>query len=121
MTRTVGSTGRNKERLWKALRKEYGEDFDPIVEMSGNSMFLQGIANNAKAEYRERPELNELKDKAVEAVQTANGQWKEVAPYLAAKYQTVTLEGPEDENGIPTAVTITLIKANNDESSPTDQ
>jgi len=117
MTRTVGSTGRNKERLWKALRKEYGEDFDPIVEMSGNSMFLQGIANNAKAEYRERPELNELKDKAVEAVQTANAQWKEVAPYLAAKYQTVTLEGPEDENGIPSAFTLNFVNATHEPAS----
>jgi hypothetical protein len=41
MARTKGSMGRSRERLLKALQSEWGEDFDPVMQMARNAMRMQ--------------------------------------------------------------------------------
>lgn len=62
-----------KDRLWKALKKEYGEDFEPIVKMAEI-----GMDDNNDVETRLRA-------------------WKEISPYLYPKLKQVEISGNEDQ------------------------
>ena len=41
MARPMGSTNKNKDRLWKALKAEYGDDFD-LDKWADNFSDLEG-------------------------------------------------------------------------------
>jgi len=41
MARIKGSMTRSRERLLKALQAEWGDDFDPVMQMARNAMALQ--------------------------------------------------------------------------------
>ena len=85
MARTVGSTNKNKDRLWKALKAEYGEEFDPIMRM---------------AEIAANPENDDaLKLSA----------WKEVAQYVYPKLKAVEVSQGEGEDGQIKAWTINIV------------
>lgn len=69
MARTPGSQNKNKDRLWKALKAEYGDDFDPIMKMAG-------IASN---------------DENDDALKLS--AWKEIAQYVYPKLKAVEITG----------------------------
>ena len=77
--RPQGAQNKAKERLFKALAKEYGDDFDPILLMAKNASYLQGIANKA---------MDSGVD-ATEACQDANKEWEKIAPFVQAKMKQV--------------------------------
>lgn len=127
----TGALNKSKERLWKALRKEYGDDFDPIVEMSSNALFLQYVADEYQAGFKLLYEsldgaiesvgdevFQKVRERAVDGTNEAIEAWNKVAPYLAAKYQAIVFQGPEDDEGNPTTVTIQVVKAHHAELSP---
>ena len=72
MARTVGSTNKNKDRLWKALKAEYGDDFDPIMKMAE-------IASN------------DDNDDALKL-----NAWKEIAQYVYPKLKAIEISGDEE-------------------------
>jgi len=72
MARTVGSTNKNKDRLWKALKAEYGDDFDPIMKMAA-------IASD------------DSNDDALKL-----NAWKEIAQYVYPKLKAIEVSGNED-------------------------
>ena len=86
MARTLGSQNKNKDRLWKALRAEYGDDFDPIMKMAA----IASDDNNDDA----------LKLTA----------WKEIAQYVYPKLKSIEVSMGEDEDGQPKAWTINIVK-----------
>ena len=95
MARTVGSTNKNKDRLWKALKAEYGEDFDPIMKMAENCDTLQKIADahrdGAITEDKAEAGNVELID-ATSSAQAANAAWEKIAPYVEPKLTATTMD-----------------------------
>ena len=82
----VGSHNKAKERLFKALVLEYGEDFDPVLQMAKNAMCLQGRSD---ALIEAQPEDTDLPRDVITAIQDANKEWEKVAPYVQAKMKQV--------------------------------
>ena len=81
----LGSPNKNKERLWKVLRAEYGDDFDPIMKMAE-------IATNDENEPALRLQ-----------------GWKEIAQYVYPKLKAVEVTQGMDEDGETKAWTINII------------
>lgn len=85
--RRSNHTNKTKDRLWKALQKEYGEKFEPILKMAEIGM-------------------DDKND-----VETRLRAWKEIAPYLYPKLKQVEVTGNED-NPLRTKVVLEVVDPN---------
>lgn len=83
MARPKGSMTRSKERLLKALQKEYGEEFEPVMQMARNAHQIQKIVDEMVAATMDFEELLQLLTQAINA-------WDRIA-----KYTTPTLKAVE--------------------------
>lgn len=83
--RTLGALNKSKDRLLKALKAEYGEEFDPIMKMAE-------IASNDENEPALRLQ-----------------GWKEVAQYVYPKLKAIEVTQGTDEDGETKAWTINII------------
>lgn len=110
MPSRAGSPNRNKQRLLKALQKEYGDDFEPVMKMAGNASFLQGIADEYQGAHSYEEELTDgdpkegsgpgilsaIKDKAIAASKEANAEWDRIAKYTTPQLKAVEITGDVD-------------------------
>ena len=94
MARSVGQTSKNKDRLWKALRAEYGENFDPIIQMAKNCSRLQIDLDKMYADGKEILEDDEHVDtiSRVKLSEITNNSWDKVAAYVQPKLKAVEVE-----------------------------
>lgn len=108
MPSRAGSPNRSKQRLLKALQKEYGDDFEPVMKMAGNADFLQGIADEHQGNYKgidddlaplpgEKEETSEdIQAKAIAASKEANAEWDRIAKYTTPQLKAVEITGDVD-------------------------
>ena len=103
MTRPVGTPNKNKQFLVNRLKEMYGDDFEPVMQMSKNAFFLHQMADEAQARVEELKaaeviDLEEIKTAMTEArtiSREANSEWDRVAKYVTPqlKAQEVTFPG----------------------------
>ena len=74
MPRPEGSPNRNKSFLLNRLKKMYGDDFHPIMNMAENAVKLQKAAD-------QEPEANNFK--------AALEGWEKIAQYVEPKLKAV--------------------------------
>lgn len=119
MPSRAGSPNKNKQRLLKTLQAEYGEDFNPIMEMAKNASRLQDIADDF---YKDDETLIETSDiegghiKVTDKISTAviaTNAWGRIAEYVTPKLKSVEIIPGEDEEGKPLTWTINVVKPNN--------
>ena len=98
MARTFGSTNKNKDRLFKALRKEYGEDFDPILVMAKNSHEMQ-LTLDAFMTQDDDTEIVDCEGEvttarllAMKMIPEVNKEWSRIAEYVTPKLKAVEVE-----------------------------
>ena len=96
MPSRAGSTNKNKQALIAALRAKYGKGFDPVMKMAEHAMKL-----SESAEATEDPNDNKM----------ALDGWEKVAGYVTPKLKAIEVTGPDDENGLPTAIKIEIVKS----------
>lgn len=105
MPSRAGSPNKNKQRLLKALQAEYGDNFNPIMEMAKNASRLQAIADT---HYDEKTvDESEIQNSAVIA-QTA---WGKIAEYVAPKLKSIEISPGTDDDDNVLEWTINVIKA----------
>ena len=85
------------------LRDQYGKDFEPVMSMSANALFLQKVADEAQAKLDElkgadRIDLEANKSAraaAIDAAKEANKEWDRVAKYTTPQLKAVENTFPE--------------------------
>jgi hypothetical protein len=101
MASRAGSLNKNKERLLNALKKEYGEDFEPVMQMAKNASRLQKIADDL---YESKDVLIEesaisgdvkVTDKITTAV-IAQSAWGKVAKFTTPELKAIEISGALD-------------------------
>ena len=98
MARPVGSTNKNKDRLWKALKAEYGDDFDPLLTIAKNANVLQDAVNLSLEHYEDASE-DEKKEAvllAFKLIPEVNKEWYRVAEFITPKLKAVEVSGSDD-------------------------
>jgi hypothetical protein len=90
MARTVGSMGRSRERLLKALQAEWGDDFDPVMQMARNAMAMQRHIESVIGSHENPVSLYS------EAVDT----WGKIAKFTNAQPKAVEVTQIRDERTI---------------------
>jgi len=75
--RPEGAPNKNKERLLNTLRKEYGADFEPVMEMARHA-----VAINKEVETGAETHKN-----AIDA-------WDKIAKYTTPQLKAVEVSGP---------------------------
>tara|TARA_Y100000310_G_C20350346_1_gene654033 strand:- start:254 stop:616 length:363 start_codon:yes stop_codon:yes gene_type:complete len=81
----------------------YGDDFEPVMQMSKNAFFLQGIADEAQAKVAELKaaevvDLEEIKKAMNEArtlLKEVNSEWDRVAKYVTPQLKAQEVTFPE--------------------------
>lgn len=88
----TGSMNKNKERLFNALRKEYGDDFDPVMRMAQNAHLLQEIADDLCTNDKVLIDgsTGESINKS-QALVTAQSAWEKIAVYVQPKLKQVEI------------------------------
>ena len=85
--RAKGTPNKNKQRLMNALQAEYGEEFNPIMEMAAVAVRLKTEIDiptkDSTASLRER--LND-----------SLNAWDKIANYTEAKMRSVEISGDLD-------------------------
>lgn len=106
----AGSPNKNKQRLLKALQAEYGEDFNPIMEMARNSSRLQIQLDEMYKQDKET--LIEQTDvlSRVELSKITSDSWGKIAEYVTPKLKSVEVSMGEGEDGQQQAWTINIVK-----------
>lgn len=89
MSRPFGGFNKNRERLFKTLAKEYGDDWNPILMMAKNAALLQVDVNSIDT-------ASELSADDVIKIQDANREWEKIAPYVQAKLKSLEVTGDSD-------------------------
>lgn len=111
-----GSLNKSKERLFKALAKEFGDDFDPIMEMSKHASFLSKVAKEHQETIKGMttetdPEtLVNQYTLTMESTKESINAWDKVAPYVAAKLKQVEIIPATDDDDNPLEWKITVVK-----------
>lgn len=85
----TGTYNKLKDRLFNALAKEYGEEWNPILMMAKNAAYLQESANSLIYSAELDPEDHEGVFHAIAACQEANKEWERIAPYVQPKLKQV--------------------------------
>lgn len=116
MASRAGSPNRSKQRLLKALQKEYGEDFEPVMQMAKNASRLQAIADDFYDNERiiiEESDLNgdaKVTDKIQTAV-IAQNAWGKIAKFVTPELKSVEIIPGTDDEDKPLSWTINITKA----------
>lgn len=94
----AGSPNKNKQRLLNALKNEYGEDFEPVMQMAKNASRLQAIADEFyegdKAEI-ESSDIDggvKVSDK-ISTARVAQDAWDRIAQYTTPKLKSIEISG----------------------------
>ena len=80
MASRAGSPNKNKQRLLKALQAEYGEDFDPVMQMAKNAHEIQKKID----EDESSSDVNRM---------DAINAWDKVAVYTTPKLKSIEVTG----------------------------
>jgi len=103
MASRAGSPNKNKQRLLKALQAEYGEDFNPVMQMAKNAHEIQRSIDEGETENSRLDAMN---------------AWDKVAVYTTPKLKAIEITG-DPEAPVYTAETtaeeVDLIKSRLDE------
>lgn len=100
--RPKGSLNKNKQYLWKRLQEILGDDFDPVINMAENAMFLHGAAHEHQAAYRAAvdagltEEAKELLAPAVETTERAVASLDKIAKYTNPQLKAVEVSVDPD-------------------------
>lgn len=81
MPSRAGSPNKNKQRLLNALKKEYGEDFDPVMQMAKNANEIQKLV--------EDPDYSKADVSRIDAINA----WDKIAQYTTPKLKAVEISG----------------------------
>ena len=87
---------KNKQALKLLLQKKYGEDFNAVMKVAEQAVKLVEMADADICD--------------VNARKAALDGWDKVAQYVEPKLKAVEVSGPDDENGLPTAIRIEIVK-----------
>lgn len=100
MPRTKGAINKNKRGLLAQLKRQYGEDFHPIMKMAENAVKMHQIALDSG-------EMHDLK--------TSVDAWSKVAEYTEAKLKAVEVDVTSNgETFMPTRIELVPICPNED-------
>jgi len=116
MPSRAGSPNRSKQRLLKALQKEYGEDFEPVMQMAKNASRLQTIADSFYEEDEALVEKSELSGefKVTDKIQTAviaQNAWGKIAKFVTPELKSIEISPGTDEDDNALEWTINITKA----------
>ena len=76
-----GSPNKNKAFLLKRLQDMYGEDFDPIIRMSGHAIEMSEIV---------------AQEPSIDGHKVAVDAWDKIAQYVQPKLKAVEVSGDPD-------------------------
>lgn len=77
MASRAGSPNKSKQRLLKTLQAEYGDDFDPVMQMAKNAHEIQEQIDNGDSDGR------------IEAINA----WDKIAQYTTPKLKAIEITG----------------------------
>ena len=78
MPSRAGSPNKNKQRLLNALKAEYGEDFDPVMQMAKNAHAIQeNIEADSNTDSNRMDAIN---------------AWDKIAQYTTPKLKSIEID-----------------------------
>lgn len=100
MARQPGTAARNKAFLQKRLKDMYGDDFEPVMKMAENAVFLQSVAKRFQDEIVDSIKAGALVDSALdqatESTNTAIAAWDRIAKYTTPQLKQIEIHGDVD-------------------------
>ncbi len=91
MARTTGSPNKNKTRLLKALQKEYGEDFNPIMKIAKNATMLQAMLDKRLQAEIDDPTAQEPVN-WFDLVKDVNTEWGRMSKFVTPELKAVEMD-----------------------------
>lgn len=91
MARPAGTSNRNRQFLLNKLKEMYGDDFEPIMQMSKNCMTQQKKADVFLKEVDDDISL-EAVEATVNLLRPINDQWEKIAQYTYPKLKAIEVQ-----------------------------
>ena len=98
MSKVAGTRNKPKQYLIRRLNEYYGEDFEPVVKMAEQAVFLHAVAKNKQETY-----FDDDDPATIEATKDALAAWNCVAKYVTPQLKAI-------EHAIPDGVDVNLDK-----------
>jgi len=94
MSRAPGIPNKNKQRLLNAARAEYGDDFDPVMQMIKNASTMQLLTDGYVSALEETASVDQI-SKVTDALKDVIEAWNKVAVYITPKLKAIEHTGAD--------------------------